>query len=116
MALKKTASEKAFMLGLMMISLLLIFGTFSFASELDDIKAVIGKKGVKWVARETSISYLHPELRKLRVRLIKPEITGTERLISLGPPPLGLPATFDWRNYNSQNYGVLSVSLRRERY
>jgi hypothetical protein len=104
MAMKRTILRRALMSGFLVISLLLFVSPFSFASELDEIRAAIEKEGAKWIARETSISYLPPELRRLRVRLIKPEITGTERVISLGPPPLGLPATFDWRNFSGQNY------------
>lgn len=102
--MKKTILKRALVSGFLLISLLLFVSAFSFASELDEIRAAIGKKGAKWIARETSVSYLPPELRRLRVRLIRPEITGTERIISLGPPPLGLSPTFDWRNSSGLNY------------
>ena len=102
--MKRTILQKAIMSGFLVISLFFFVSPFSFASELDEIRAAIEKKGARWTARETSISYLPEELRRLRVGLIRPEITGTERIISVGPPPLGLPATFDWRNISGQNY------------
>jgi C1A family cysteine protease len=98
MAAKKILG-KTVMSSLVMIFLLLFVG-FSFASELDDIRAAIKEKGAKWIAGETSVSKLPPEQRKLRLGLAKHEITGTERLVSVGPPLSGLPTTLDWRNNN----------------
>lgn len=103
MATKKTILRRALTSGLVMILLLLFISAFSFASELDDIKAAIEEKGAKWIAGETSVSKLPPELRKLRVGLIEPEVTGAEKLVSVEAPLSGLPATLDWR-YNPNNY------------
>jgi C1A family cysteine protease len=96
MAAKKILG-KTVMSSLVMIFLLLFVG-FSFASELDDIRAAIKEKGAKWSAGETSVSKLPPEQRKLRLGLAKHEITGTERLVSVEPPLSGLTSSFDWRN------------------
>jgi hypothetical protein len=106
MAMKRTILRRALISGFLLISLFLFVSPFSFASELDEIRAAIEKKGAKWTATETSISYLPPELRRLRVRLIKAEITGTESIISLGPPPLGLPATIASGSSGSGNGSV----------
>jgi hypothetical protein len=101
MAAKKIL-RKTLMSSLVMIFLLFFVG-FSFASELDDVRAAIKQKGAKWIAGETSVSKLPPEQRKLRLGLAKHEITGTERLVSPEPPLSGLPTSLDWRS-NSGNY------------
>ena len=82
---------------------LLSFAGFSFASELEEVRAAIKEKGAKWIAGETSVSKLPPEHRKLRLGLSKHEITGTERFVSVDPPPLGLPPRLDWTS-NPNNY------------
>jgi hypothetical protein len=99
MAMEKTILKKILMPGLVTILLLFFVGPFSFASELDDVKAAIEGKGAKWIAGETSLSKLPSHLRKLRVGLIEPEVTGAEKFVSVGAPILGLPAGLDWR-YN----------------
>jgi hypothetical protein len=103
MAIKKTISQKAMMSGLVMIFLLLFVSAFSFASELDEIRAAIKGKNAKWIAGETSVSKLPPEHRKLRLGLIKPEVPVAERLGSVGLPTLELPQSLDWR-HNPNNY------------
>ena len=100
----KNILRKTIMSSLVMIFLLFFVGAFSFASELDDVRAAIKEKGSKWIAGETSVSKLAPEHRKLRLGLTKHGITGAERLVSAEPPLLGLPATLDWRHNPLSNY------------
>jgi C1A family cysteine protease len=109
--MKKTILQKALMSGLVMTLLLLFVSVFSFAAELDEIKAAIHGKGAKWIAGETSVSKLPPEQRKLRVGLIKPEVTGKEKIISVEAPLAELPASLDWSSSNpiSSNSCVTSV-------
>jgi C1A family cysteine protease len=107
MAIKKTISQKAMVSGLVMTFLLLFVSAFSFASELDEIRAAIKVKNAKWIAGETSVSKLPPEHRKLRLGLIKPKVTDAEKFISVETPLLGLSASLDWR-HNPDNY-VTSV-------
>ena len=101
--MKKTISQKAMMSGLVMIVLLLFVSAFSFASELDEIRAAIKEKNAKWIAGETSVSGLPLELRKERLGLIKSKVTDAEKLVSVETPLLGLPASLDWR-HNPNNY------------
>jgi C1A family cysteine protease len=107
MAIKKTISQKAMVSGLVMTFLLLFVSAFSFASELDEIRAAIKGKNAKWIAGETSVSKLPPEHRKVRLGLIKPKVTDAEKFISVETPLLGLSASLDWR-HNPDNY-VTSV-------
>ncbi len=77
---------------------LLSVSTLSFASELGKIKSAIKTKKAKWIAEETSVSGLSPELRKLRVSLLK---NGGEDAgdATLATPLLSeLPSSLDWRN------------------
>jgi len=90
--------------GLVVFFFVLFVSTFSFASELDAIRAAIKEKHAKWIAGETTVSGLPQELRELRVRLNKPQSPNSENLILDGPPVLGLPTSLDWRSYNSLNY------------
>lgn len=98
--MKKTILQRAFMSGFAMVILLLFVSTFSFASEVDEINAAIKAKGGKWVAGETSVSKLSKDQRKLRVGLIKPEITGSEKIVSMEAQLAALPADLDWSKTN----------------
>ncbi len=96
--MKKTILQKALMSGLVMTLLLLFVSVFSFAAELDEIKAAIEGKGAKWVAGETSISKLSQEQKKLRVGLIKPSAAEVGQPISMAPlTAVDPPAALDWR-------------------
>jgi C1A family cysteine protease len=92
------------------ISLLVLNVGFSYAKELDDIRAAIKSKGARWHAEETSISRLSVLERKMRVGLVKPTsaVQGpsqtTASLYVLAAPS----GTFDWRNNGGTNY-VTSV-------
>jgi C1A family cysteine protease len=88
-----------------MMSFVMIFATASmvFSDKLDDIKAAIESKGAKWKAGETSVSKLPDTEKKLRLGLVKQTPTGQEKILSLGEPVTGLPASLDWR-INTRNY------------
>jgi len=84
----------------------LVFATFfssllSYAAELDEIRAAIQAKGAQWIAGETSVSSLPPEERKKLLGALKPQLTGTEKFVSL--PYVSLPSSLDWRN-NGGNF------------
>ena len=108
MSMKKVASQRALISGVSLIFLLFFVSVSSFAWELDEIRTAIKERKARWRAGETSISNLPPEQRRLRVRLIKPKDRDGESLLLASPPISGLPTSFDWRNYNTQNY-VTSV-------
>lgn len=112
MAAKKILG-KTVMSSLVMIFLLLFVG-FSFASELDDVRAAIKQKGAKWIAGETSVSKLPPEQRKLRLGLAKHEITGAERFVAPELQSSEPPETLDWRHHLEENSDNSYVTLVRD--
>jgi C1A family cysteine protease len=75
---------------------------FSWATELDDIKAAIKAKGAKWTAGETSVSKLPAKRRKTRVSAVKP-LAAPEQAASLSllTAPTG---TYDWRDVGGTDY------------
>jgi C1A family cysteine protease len=77
-------------------TILFFAGTASFAQELPEIQAAIKAKGQKWIARETSISKLPDNEKKLRLGLIKHAPTGKEEVLALQEPLTGLPLDKDW--------------------
>ena len=85
------------------ISFFFVFTTASmvFADKLDDVKAAVEAKGAKWKAGETSVSRLPDAEKKLRLGLVKQAPTGQEKILTLGEPLTGLPASLDWRNNGS---------------
>jgi hypothetical protein len=99
----KTFSSKALFSGLLISLLLLSMSAFAFGGELDEIKGAIQARRARWHAGETAVSRLHPNLRRLRVGLIKPEISGVETFVSGAAPPTGLDPSLDWRS-NNGNY------------
>jgi C1A family cysteine protease len=96
-------SKKLFLFGVVLISMLFLVGTVSFADELTDIQSAIKETGKKWSAGETSISKLSDHERKLRLGLIKHKFTGNEGVVSTQAPVTGVPTGFDWRT-NGGNY------------
>jgi C1A family cysteine protease len=92
-----------FLSGAVLMVVLFLVSTMSFADELSDIQAKIKAKGQKWIASETPVSKLSDRERKLRLGLIKHAPTGMEELVSLQEPLTGVPVSFDWRS-NGGNY------------
>lgn len=85
-------------------SLLLSTAEFSFAHELDDIRAAIKSKGARWSAGETSISKLSQQERKMRVGALKPLLSVPEQTQTAAPYLLSAPTgSFDWRNNGGTN-------------
>ncbi|MBF0459632.1 MAG: fibronectin type III domain-containing protein [Nitrospirae bacterium] len=92
----------------------LIFVLTGIVSAGEALRAValnsaIEASGAKWQAGETPLSSLTDQQRQGRLGLIKPALTGHEKLAPLTPLALGatLPSSLDWRN-NSGNW-VTSV-------
>jgi hypothetical protein len=63
--------KKMFLSGAILMVVLFLAGTMSFAGELSDVQATIKAKGQKWIAGETPVSRLPDRERKLRLGLIK---------------------------------------------
>jgi len=103
--------KKLFALGFLVVAMLFLISSVSFADELSDIQKAIKAKGAKWVAGETSISKLPLEEKNKRLGLIKPKIKEETILpdqeLSYGEQVAVVPASFDWRA-NGGNY-VTSV-------
>jgi len=99
MAKKRTILQNALMLGFFIVLGFLFLCPFSFASELDEIRAAIGEKHANWIAGETSISRLPLEHRKWRVMLAKPEGASGGQMVKTGSTsaPGG---GFDWNTLN----------------
>jgi C1A family cysteine protease len=103
---------------LMTAVVLLMFGTFSYAEKLENVHKAIRDKGKHWVAGETENSrvpaYAPEYAQGRRIGLIKPKLTGTERVLSSSSSSTSststtaLPAAFDWSTggslYNGKNY------------
>jgi C1A family cysteine protease len=76
-------------------------------SEVDRIRAAIVQKGAHWTARVTPLSGLPLNKKRRWTGVLPPRSTVSytnpkysQRL----PGSPALPARFDWRNYNGQNY------------
>jgi hypothetical protein len=95
--MKKNAVSNLLITVLFAAVVVLLLRPMCYASELDEIRAAIYLKGARWVAGETSVSKLRPELRKMRVSLILPEFTATEKIIPTGSIPPPVSASWDWR-------------------
>jgi C1A family cysteine protease len=95
--------KKMFLSGAILMVVLFLAGTMSFADELSDVQATIKAKGQKWIAGETPVSKLPDRERKLRLGLIKHKATGMEEVVSLQEPLTGVPVSLDWRS-NGGNY------------
>lgn len=78
------------------------------ASEVAEINAAIQQQGAEWTARENPVSVLPSEQRRLLVGTIKPsptQVTAKKGAARISQSPLvGIPASFDWRNYNGSSY------------
>ncbi|NWF76914.1 MAG: hypothetical protein HXY53_10200 [Nitrospirae bacterium] len=86
----------------LIFSLIFLFSSLVYGSELDDIKKEILMKGAKWIAGKTSVSELSQEQRRFRLGFIKPDLTGEEKFITLGIR-ISPPSSLDWRS-NGGNY------------
>jgi C1A family cysteine protease len=76
--------------------------------EFDYVKQAIEAKGSRWHARETSVSKLSHEERKMRLGLVKGQMPDMPHVASPAASSsnvaAGRPATLDWRNYNGGNW------------
>ena len=95
--------NRFFIVGILLLFVIFLTGSLSYAKTLDEIKAAIKKKGMKWTADETSVSNLPDHEKKLRLGLIKHALTVEEGVLSLQEPLTGLSAGLDWR-FNGGNY------------
>ncbi|MBI4831846.1 MAG: fibronectin type III domain-containing protein [Candidatus Lindowbacteria bacterium] len=95
--------KKLFLSIAVVVSVILLTGAFSYAAQVDDVRAAIRAKGKKWTADETSVSKLSDHDRKLHVGLFKPERTGDEAVLSPEGPLTVLPPSLDW-TANGGNY------------
>ncbi|WP_347985813.1 C1 family peptidase [Methylomonas sp. AM2-LC] len=82
--------------------------TTNISGELVRVQAAILKAGATWIAGETSVSRLSPEVR---ARLVSPRPIGPIPPGKPLPPPPPLPIVFDWSNLDGKNY-VTSVKMQ----
>jgi C1A family cysteine protease len=90
--------KKLFALGVILLSVLFLVSTVSFADELTDIQSAIKGKGAKWTAGETSMMKLSKEERKKRVGLILELSPENEMSFASEEQVSVVPASLDWRN------------------
>ena len=93
----RRTTNKFFIAGTLFLFVIFVTGSFAYASTLDEIRMAIKKKGAHWTAEETSVSQLPDHEKKLRLGLIKPTVTGEEKVLSSQEPLTGLPPSLDWR-------------------
>jgi hypothetical protein len=84
--------------------LLLVLANAALADsvELEKVRNAIKEKGLKWTARETSVSRLSPELRPglLSTTPSGPVLPGKTVVVPMTSPPV----SFDWRNVSGNDY------------
>jgi C1A family cysteine protease len=81
------------------VSVMLSAGAASFSQSLSDIRNSIRARNQKWIAEDTSISILPDQERRRRLGLIKPMMTGAERMLA-EPEALGNPPpSVDWTTF-----------------
>jgi hypothetical protein len=102
--MKKTVFPRVWICAWLAVLFLVVAAAGAVAGELDDVRAAIGVRGAAWVAAENPVSLLPPDQRKLRLGLIKPQAPSQAPFVAAVPPPTGLAASLDWRNYNSKNF------------
>jgi C1A family cysteine protease len=102
--------KKILLATFMTLSVLLLSGTFSYADRLDEVKQAIKDQGKHWIAEETENSLVPEYEQGNRVGLIKPKLTGGEKIAALSAPLTGLPTGFDWSIGGSFNNGTNYVT------
>jgi len=82
--------------------------SFSHASDIDMINEAIKKAGANWVAEENPMTFLSGKEKKKHLGLLMQtspfsakSAPGTSELSATDDP---LPAAFDWRDVNGENY------------
>jgi C1A family cysteine protease len=92
---KKTSPIPIFILSLAIVVMVLsLTCPVSFARNLDDIRAAISHRRVKWTAEETSMSRLPDHEKRQRLGLVMEASAVNEPLLSV--PSVQAPAS-DWR-------------------
>ena len=83
---------------IVLVFVLLLLETFSFAGPLDDVRTAIAHRRAKWTAEETSMTRLSDYEKQRRLGLMRPVEVGTEPVLSAGEAPIsGLSTNVDWR-------------------
>ena len=90
--------KKVIALSLILVSVVFLFGTVSFADELADIQEAVKAKGAKWVAGKTSMMMLTPEERRMRLGLAFAKGLPEFEAIPYQETFASVPPSFDWRN------------------
>jgi hypothetical protein len=90
--------KKLFALGFLLVAILFLISSVSFADELGDIQKAIKAKGAKWVAGRTSMMLLTPEERRMRLGLGQAKGKPDEEAVPYQESLASVPASFDWRN------------------
>jgi hypothetical protein len=87
-----------FALGFLVVAILFLISSVSFADELSEIQKAIKEKGAKWVAGKTSMMMLPPEERRMRLGLSLAKGLPDYEAIPYQETFTAVPASFDWRN------------------
>src|SRR5271157_5798358 len=76
-------------------------------AQLEELRNAIKRKGAKWIAGETSISRLAPDVRRGLLPVTPLVHVSPGEPLPAPPPPL--PASFDWRSVRVGNRYVNSL-------
>lgn len=100
---------KNFLSAALLLTLQLTISPYSFAAEIDDIRAATKAAGATWTPAETSIYKLPPAERKKLNGVIQPQYftAMAPGQLESGQPLYVMSApsgTFDWRSFGGTNY------------
>jgi C1A family cysteine protease len=102
----KTAVFVLFLIGVSLVLFSFPFKNDPSQEEINRINQQIFAQDLDWKAGKTSIVFLPPEQRRMRLGCFKPLFANPEKIIALKEKP-ALPLQIDWRDKNNRNYLTL---------